>query len=103
MTRENFKKIENDLRSAVIHRRYADVGRLAQLFCAAATASAKPLPPGDPARAEIARHVEEVLEWGRLMLSVARAMNADELRRLPFLRRFGGSVEPPRGALRLDG
>jgi len=101
MTQERFSKIENELRGAVIHRRYADVERLTQLFCAAAETQAKSLPAHDPGRAEIARHVEETLEWARLMLCTARAAVADEMRRLPFLRRYVGSAEP-RAGVRLD-
>jgi len=103
MTSERLAKFEHDLRSAVTHRRYADVERLAQLFCAAAETQARSLPPGSAAKEEIVRHVEDTLEWARLMLCTARAATADELRRLPFLTRYVGAPEPPRARVGIDG
>jgi hypothetical protein len=102
MTPERLAKFETDLRSAVTHRRYADVERLAQLYCAAAETQAKSLPAGDPGRARIVRHVEDTLEWARLMLHTARAATADELRRLPFVTRYVGSPERSRPGVHID-
>jgi hypothetical protein len=102
MTTERFAKFENDLRTAVIHKRYADVGRLGELFCAAAETLAKSYAAGDPARARLGQHVDETLEWARLMLYTARAATSDEIRRLPFMSRYVGSPEAPRPNVHLD-
>jgi len=103
MTQEAFSRIENDLRNAVRLRRYAEVERLAQLFSAAAVNRVRSLAPGDAERANLVRHAEEVLEWSRMMVSAARASTADELRHLPFVKRYLPSGESRRSNVRLDG
>ena len=103
MTSERLAQFENDLRSAVKHRRFAEIGRLAELFCAAAETRARSLPAGDPAREQLARHVEETLDWARTMLCVARAATTEEMRKLPFLTRYVGTTEPRRAGVHVDG
>jgi hypothetical protein len=94
--------MENDLRTAAVQRRYIEVERLARLYCSAAEAHARSLPPGDPGTRRIARRVAETLERSRLILCVARAAAADELSRLPLLNRYISSSGPPKALLRLD-
>ena len=55
---------------------------------AAAAEETGTLPAGDPQILEIAAWVDELLEWTGIMLRSARAAQADELRRIPFLRNY---------------
>ncbi|HUI55978.1 MAG TPA: hypothetical protein VLY04_13475 [Bryobacteraceae bacterium] len=92
MSTSPLASIETDLRRAAEQHSYAEVSRLVVLYCEAAAAQLKALPAGDPQMLEIASKVDGVLEWTGLMLRTARAAQADELRRIPFLRGYLGQV-----------
>ncbi|HUI55142.1 MAG TPA: hypothetical protein VLY04_09230 [Bryobacteraceae bacterium] len=102
MTSELMGRVETDLRHAVEQRRYAEVERLVVSYCAAAVAQLKAFPAGDPKMLEIASHVDGLLEWTELMLRTARAAQADELRRIPFLRGYLGQVARKPARVSLD-
>jgi len=80
--------LENQLRSAVVARRYRDVRRIAPRFCAAARTSIDQLLPSDPLRRETIRYVDRTLEWASIMLILARTSLAGELRRITFLHQY---------------
>ena len=80
--------IETELRQAAARRAYADVERLVVSLCAAAAGQARALPPGDPRIREIAVWLDEQLERTRILLRIARTAQADELRRLLFVKRY---------------
>jgi len=92
---EQFTQAEAGLRKAVRLRRYADIGGLAEAFCAAAVTYRGSLAPGDPAAAGLADRVLGTIEWARVMLLAARAANADELRRLPCVNRYLAAPRTP--------
>lgn len=80
--------LETELRQAAGHRAYADVERLVVLLCAATTAQLHILPKDDPRIHEIAAWLHELLDWTGTMLRISRATQADELRRIPFVRSY---------------
>ena len=89
--------IEADLRRAAARRAYADVERLAATFGAAATREARALPPGDPQIREIAAWLDRQLDCALILLRTARAAQAEELRRLPFVKDYlRRQASPPR-------
>jgi hypothetical protein len=92
MLPSSITELENQLRSAVVARRYEDVRRIAPQFCAAARTAIVQLRPGDPVRREIVLHVDRTLEWARDMLIVARTFVGTELRRFTFLQKYALSV-----------
>lgn len=102
MNSNSLAMIENDLRNAALHRRYADVEPLAKRLCLAADTQARSLATGDPARAELVRRVVETLESARLLLCVARAATAGDLRRLPLLKRYLTASSASKDPFRLD-
>jgi hypothetical protein len=97
-------ELENQLRRAVVARRYHDVCRIAPRFCAAARAAIGHLPPGDPQRRETILHVDRTLEWARAMLLLARTSLANELRQFTFLHKyvFNAPATPSSTHTRLD-
>jgi hypothetical protein len=80
--------IETELRQAAARRAYADVVRLAVTLGATAAQEARALLAGDPAVREIAAWLQAVYECTRVLLRVARTAQADELRRLLFVKRY---------------
>jgi len=100
MTATAHAAIEKELRDAVVQRRYARIPGLAHEFRLSAEALAAALPSGAERRDLIAG-AAEVLEWARLSLCAARAAIADELRTLPFVRRYLVAANPPRAANQL--
>jgi hypothetical protein len=94
--------MSNDLRRAAGRRAYADVERLAVSLCTAAAGEARSLPPGDPRIREIAAWLDGQLETTGILLRIARATCADEIRRIPFLKRYLRQRTPPAAQVRLD-
>jgi hypothetical protein len=80
--------IETELRQAAARRAYADVERLAVSIGAAAAQEARELPAGDPAIREIVAWLQGVYECTGILLRIARTAQADELRRLHFVKRY---------------
>jgi hypothetical protein len=97
-------ELENQLRRAVVARRYDDVRRIAPQFCAASRTALGQLLPGDPLRRETILHVDRTLEWARVMMMLARTSLASELRRFTFLHKyvFGIPANPSATNTRLD-
>jgi hypothetical protein len=80
--------MSDKLRRAAGRRAYAEVQRLVVSLGAAAAAEARGFPPGDARIREIAAWLHEQLDWTGIMLRTARAAQADELRRIPFLKGY---------------
>jgi len=78
----------NDLRRAAARRAYADVQSLGMSLGAAAAEEARNLPAGDPQIREIALWLEQQLQSTCILLHISRAAHADELRSIPFLKRY---------------
>lgn len=78
----------NELSRAAARQAYADVERLAIWVGEAAAEEARALPAGDPGVNEIAAWLKELFERTEILLRIARAAQADELRRLTFLKRY---------------
>jgi hypothetical protein len=77
-----------DLQRAASRRGYADVERLAMRVGAAAAEEARSLPAGDPGRDEIAAWLKDLFGSTEILLRIARASQAEELRHLTFLKRY---------------
>jgi hypothetical protein len=92
----------NDLRCAAARRAYADVERLAVSLGAAAAEQVRSLPAGDPRIDEIAAWISEQFERTDILLRIARAAQADEIRRIPFLKRYLAQRTPRAAEVRLD-
>jgi hypothetical protein len=88
MIPEALTKLERELRRAAASHDYVSIERLAVAFGDAARLEIGKVPPGDPAVAEIARHVLNVLECSRILTLIGRARTAGELRSLSCLRRY---------------
>jgi hypothetical protein len=80
--------IGNGLRQAAGRRAYEEVQRLVVSLCDVAAEETRTLPAGHPQIREIAAWVDELLQWTGIMLRTARAAQADELRRIPFLKSY---------------
>jgi hypothetical protein len=78
----------NELQRAAARRAYADVERLAVRVGEAAAAESRGLPAGDPGRHEIAAWMKDLFDRTELLLRIARASQAAELRHLIFLKRY---------------
>jgi hypothetical protein len=78
----------NQLREAAARRAYRDVERLAVQVGAAAAGEARALPPGDPGIGEIAAWLKELFHRTDILLRIARASQANERRRVTFLKRY---------------
>lgn len=76
------------LHNAAARRAYEEVQGLVVALCAAAAAEARSLPEGDARIGEIAWWLREQVEWTEVMLRTARAAQAEELRRIPFLNGY---------------
>ena len=87
-------ELENQLHSAVVARRYDDVRRIAPQFCAVARTAIGQLLPGDPLRRETILYVDRTLEWASVMMILARASLASELRRFTYLNQYVSTVPP---------
>ena len=80
--------MSEELRSAAGRHAYAEVERLVVALCAATAEQARNLPAGDPQIRELATWLRELLDWTGIMLRAARAAQADEMRRIPFLKGY---------------
>jgi hypothetical protein len=94
--------MSNSLRRAAGRRAYAEVERLVTSLCDAAAAEARSVPAGDPQIREIAAWLDQQLESTRVILRIARTAHADELRRIPFLKRYMNQPARKRACLQLD-
>jgi len=81
-------RLGQEMRSAAIRRDYAGVERLAPMIGTAVEAQVRALPAGDARRSELAAWVRELWESTETMLRVGRAAQAEELRRMPFVRTY---------------
>jgi len=97
---ERLNQLENDLRSAVKRRSYAEIDAAAAAFCAQASEEWRALPPGDPRGCSIFEHLMGVLEWAQLMLRSTRASTAAELRRARLATRY--RIPETDSGLRID-
>jgi len=80
--------IGTELRHAAARRAYAEVECLVARAGAAAAEQTRALPAGDPGIREIASWLNELFESTGIMLRIARASQADDLRRVQFLKRY---------------
>jgi hypothetical protein len=80
--------LSQELLGAAARRAYRDVERLAVQVGAAAAGEARELPPGDPRVREIAAWLKELFGKTEILLRIARASQATELRRVTFLKRY---------------
>jgi hypothetical protein len=80
--------LEHDLRQAAGRRDYVVVQHLVAELGAAAVAEARALPAGDPQIREIAAWLTALYDWTEAMLRITRAAQAEELRRIPFLKTY---------------
>jgi hypothetical protein len=94
--------MSNDLRRAAGRRAYGDVERLVASLCAAAAEQVKSLPAGDPRIREMAAWLDEQLQCTGTLLRIARAAQADELRRIPFLKGYLRRQSPAAPRIQLD-
>jgi hypothetical protein len=78
----------NELQRAASRRAYADVERLAVSVGEAAAEASRALPAGDPGRREIAAWMKDLFGRTEILLRIARASQAEELRHLTFLKRY---------------
>jgi hypothetical protein len=103
MISSNLATLSNELRRAAARRAYAEVERLAVRVGEAAAAEARALPAGDPGVREIAIWLKELFDRTEILLRIARTSQADEFRRLTFLRRYlpGQDARAPRVHLAL--
>jgi hypothetical protein len=101
MIPETLTTLERELRRASERREYDVIKRVALALGDAARLEVGKLDPGDPAVAEIARHVLDVLERSRILTLVGRSKAHEELRSLYFLQRYISSPRPRRPRLRL--
>lgn len=88
MISSTLASLSDDLRRAAGRREYAEVQRLATQLGAAAAAQARELPAGDSRIAEIGVWLKEQYDRAEILLRVARASQAAELRRVTFLQRY---------------
>ena len=82
----------NELRRAAARRAYAEVERLSVRVGAAAAEEIRKLPAGDPGIREIAAWLKVLFDGTEILLRIARASQASELRRITFLQRY---LPPP--------
>lgn len=94
--------LANDLHQAAARRCYADVQRLAVRLGAAAAEATGTLPAGDPAREEIAAWLKQRFESAEILVRIGRAAQADEFRRMVFLRRYLPQGGGPASRVRLQ-
>jgi hypothetical protein len=80
--------LSDELVRAAARRAYANAARLAVQVGAAAAEEARKLPAGDPGVREIATWLKDVFDRTEILLRIARASQADEFRRLTFLKRY---------------
>jgi len=95
-------QLENELRSAVTRGSYAQAQRAVTAYCAQAADEWRALPLGDSRAHRIFDHLQEVLEWVRLMLSTSRASTAAEVRRVRLAKGYLAPRSVPQSRLRLD-
>jgi len=81
-------KAGNNLRQAATRRAYRDVEHLARKAGADAAAEARALPAGDPGVGEIVDWLTDLFDRTEILLRIARASQAAELRRIAYLRRY---------------
>ncbi|HUB83158.1 MAG TPA: hypothetical protein VMB03_30365 [Bryobacteraceae bacterium] len=80
--------LSEELRRAASRRAYRDVEHLARRAGSAAAAEVRALPSGDPGICEIAEWLKDLFDRTEILLRIARASQAAELRRIAFLRRY---------------
>jgi hypothetical protein len=85
----------NDLLQAASRRRYAGVSGLAPRVGAAAAAETQALPAGDSRRDEIAAWLKDLLGRTEILVRIARASQAAELRQVTFLQRYLSKQDRP--------
>jgi hypothetical protein len=88
MISSNLAALSDELRKAAARRTYAEVARLALKVGDAAAEQARALPAGDPGVGEIAAWLKDLFDRTEILLRVARASQAGELRRITFLQRY---------------
>ena len=88
MISSKLAKLGNELSQAASRRAYADVERLAVRAGAVAAEEASALPAGDPGLQEIAMWLKELFDRTEILLRIGRAAQADEFKRLTFLKRY---------------
>jgi hypothetical protein len=88
MTYSTLDTLSKELLGAAARRAYGDVERLAVKVGAAAAGEARALPAGDPGIREIAIWLKELFERTEILLRIARASQANELRRVTFLKKY---------------
>jgi len=88
MISEPLRRLEAELRRETVSHSYKDVERLVRLVCATAAGETGRLAAGDSRILEIAAWVDNLLEWTRVMLTTARAVQAAELRQAYFVQGY---------------
>jgi hypothetical protein len=103
MISSTLANLSDELVRAAGRRKYADVERLAVRVGEAAAGEARALPAGDPGIREIAIWLKELFDRTEILLRIGRASQADEFRRLTFLKRYlpGQDARAPRVQLAL--
>jgi hypothetical protein len=84
----NLSLLGDDLRRAASRSAYADVERLAVRVTAAAAEEARALATGHEGVAEIAAWLKDQFDRTEILLRIARAAQARELRQVMFLKRY---------------
>jgi len=88
MISSKLANLGNELQRAAARRAYADVERLAVRVGAIAAEESRALPAGNPGRREIAAWLKDLFGRTEILLRIARASQAAELRHLMFLKRY---------------
>ncbi|HEX3745136.1 MAG TPA: hypothetical protein VHW09_14430 [Bryobacteraceae bacterium] len=88
MTSPTLATLGSDLQKAAGRRAYADVQVLAVRIGEAAAAEVRSLPAGDAGIREMAAWLADLFRRTEILLRIARASQAAELRRVTFLRRY---------------
>jgi len=81
-------KLGDGLRCAASRRAYSDVERLSVRVGAAAAEEAHALPAGHRGIREIAAWLKDLFDNTEILLRIARASQATELRQVMFLQRY---------------
>jgi hypothetical protein len=84
----SFDQTERRLRSAIEQRQFDVVPECLEAFRAQVDARLAALPKDSAERTQLLRHVNEVLEWARLLSCTARAGYADQMRQVSSFNCF---------------
>jgi|SRR5579871_94099 len=98
-----FPQIEDELRRAVLGRRYTDLPRLAELFRESVEVYARSLAPDDPLLPEIAARAQEFLHGALAQVRADREMLAAQLAQLPKVQRYLDEAAERITTIRFDG